>query len=90
MNFLGFHTFLVLDLLLSYHHGLKAENFVGERDVKFLLRTKGRDFADQEVFQYDKRDEVEKSSFDPSKPTIFVIHGFLEGPEVKHHIMLSQ
>jgi hypothetical protein len=87
MNFLIVHTLTVFELLILC---ISAADFESVRDVNFLLRIRNRPFNDEEIFQYNTREAVTGGAFDPTKPTTFLIHGFLEDRKSKHHLMLSK
>lgn len=87
MFLLAIRTLAVLELLLTCAHGA---DFQAQRDVDFLLRIRNRPFDQDEVFQYEKRSALSSSSFDPRKPTTFIVHGFTEDRKNEHHIILSK
>lgn len=87
MNFLVVRTLAIFELLISC---LSVQDFAGSRDVSFLLRIRNRAFNDEEVFIYNTREAIRESTFDPMKPTTFLIHGFLEDRRSSHHLMLSK
>lgn len=87
MYFRSIQTFAVLELLLTYLDGAR---FSADKDVNFLLRVKNRPFNDEEIFRYETRSAVSGSTFDPTRPTTFLIHGFWENRKTKHHLMLSK
>ena len=78
---IGFYYFLVV---------LEAFSFNAERDVFFLLRVKNWQERIEERFHLETKSEILQSSYDPSKPTTFQIHGFTENHMMPHHNDLSK
>ena len=76
--------------IISFFLNVESFNFNAERDVSFLLRVKDKQFNEEDVFQYESRDAIKSSTFDPSKPTTFLIHGFLEDRRNGNHLKLSK
>jgi hypothetical protein len=74
---------------VSAQLGLTFVSFVPETDVWFLLRTRDRAIGGEEIFTYGGKDKLEGSTFNPSKLTVFQIHGFMEDRTVKQHTQLS-
>lgn len=88
MSSLDLRILVILQLFLIL---LEAGSiFVAERDVKFLLRVRNREFENDEAFRYESRYSVENSAFDKSKATTFLVHGFSEDGDVKYHSMMSK
>lgn len=82
--------FLVLQIFTENSFCLFSRSFYAEKDTLFILRTRGRSFSESDVLTFDGKEEVANTVFDPSKPTVFHVHGFLENQKVEHHIKLSQ
>lgn len=80
-------TLTVLEILFVY---LDAAEFSAARDVMFLLRIRNKAFDDEEIFRSKTMEEIKGSSFDPAKPTTFLIHGYTEDRKAKHHLLLSK
>lgn len=87
MNSSGFKAVILLQLLFGF---LEAADFDAERDVIFLLRVRNRTVKNEEVFHYETKNLISNSEFDPSKPTTFLIHGYMEHSRVPHHLKLSK
>lgn len=84
MNLFGLIKIVVLESVVTF---LYAETFNAERDVRFLLRIEHREV---EVFHYATRDTIRESIFDKTKPTTFLVHGFMEDHRIQHHLELSR
>lgn len=65
------------------------KTFEAAEDVKvsFSLKVKGRN---QTKFTLESKENVLNSSFDPSLPTTFFIHGYWENPSLDHHVKTRQ
>lgn len=68
---------------------LKAQSFVAERDVYFLLRLRNQSF-DEEVFNYRNKEAIKSGAFNATKPTTFQIHGYMGNRRMKIQSMLSE
>lgn len=86
MNFFTFHT----SFFLTSFAFLSAQCFVPERDVYFLLRVRNRSFDDDEVFNFESRENIKSSVFDTTKLTSFQIHGYMGNRNMKIQLMLSK
>ena len=87
MKFAQIFKLLVLTAVITSN---EASNFLAETDVLFLLRVRNRPFKDEEVFTLSNRETLKTSSFDPNKNTTFLIHGYFENRNAKHHLRLSK
>lgn len=65
----------ILCVLFCYN---SVEGFDAVRDVRLLLSTR-RNIAIPQVLRYGDINSVLNSPFDRSNPTVFLIHGYLEG-----------
>lgn len=87
-------TFIVLQLIISYSNvesfSFNNSQFNAERDVSFLLSSRSEAVDDGEIYQYDQKDAVSSSTFDPAKPSTFLIHGFMEDRRVRYRSKLSK
>lgn len=78
-------------LVLSFATiSVDALDFLAQRDVLFLLRVRNRPFKDEEVFTLSNLETLKNSAFDPNKITTFLIHGYFENRNTKHHLRLSK
>ncbi|CRK90501.1 CLUMA_CG004131, isoform A [Clunio marinus] len=87
MNFLLIHklTFVVQLLVI-----IQVSGFIAERDVILFLRNFNGSLFDEARYQLDNITKIKEFSFKVSKPTIFLIHGYLESSVSQHHLMLSK
>lgn len=85
MNYL-MKSSLLLELLVN----IFAESSAVEREVDFSLRVREWPSKLDELFRLDYKDAVLESSFDASKATTFLIHGFLEDATTPHQQQLSR
>lgn len=91
MAVIGLKIFLALGLIVKLTlANIFPSEFDAEKEVKFLLRLKNKSFNDEAVFDYEGRALVGESLFDKSKPTTFLIHGYMENRRLKHHLDLSK
>ena len=67
-----------------------ALSFLAKTDILFLLRVRNRPFKDEEVFTLSNLDSLKNCAFDPNKNTTFLIHGYFESRNTKHHLRLSK
>jgi hypothetical protein len=87
MNFVQLNTLVNLFVVSVHAFG---QDFESERDVLFLLRIRDRPFNNEEVFRLENKADVVNSAFDSNKQTTFLVHGFLEGRQTRHHLKLSK
>ena len=83
-------VFLITLIFTENSFGFFSRPFNAEKDTLIILRTKGRSFSESEIIKFDEKEEIANTVYDPSKPTVFLVHGFLENQKVEHHINLSQ
>lgn len=85
------HIVLLIALtFIENSFGFFSRPFNAEKDTLIFLRTRARSFSESEIIKFDDKEELANTIFDPSKPTVFHVHGFLESQKVEHHINLSQ
>lgn len=82
--------FLNFFLITNFLVQLQAKDFSAEKDVEFLLRVRNWPQKKEEVFRLGTVDGILKSSFNPAKPTSFLIHGFTEDRNAPHYPPLSE
>lgn len=93
MRLLGLQTLNILEFIVSFANGASFDftlHFKAKRDVSFLLRVRNRPFNNEEVFEYDTRNEIGSSAYNHSKLTTFLIHGYMEDCRSRHHLKLSK
>lgn len=61
-----------------------------DQKVDYLLRTQGWPTKSEEILRLENKTEIVKSSFDASKPTTFLIHGYTEDTKTPNHQRLSR
>lgn len=65
-------------------------SFTAEEDTKFILRTRGRLFSEADILTFNTKGELANTVFDPSKPTVFHVHGWFENQASEVHLKLGQ
>lgn len=89
MNFLFRNMFTFLNLFCVVKNQI-SPFFTPEKDVYFMLRVRNRSFDDDEIFNYENRNAINSSAFDPIKPVTFQIHGFMGSPKMELQKTLSR
>jgi hypothetical protein len=89
MNLIGLNIVTVLALSSSVQLAAELE-FDAVKDVRFWLLDRESEFNDDDDFSIDKMGSVKESSFDPTRPTVFQIHGYRERRQTEEHIKLSK
>ena len=64
--------------------------FEPETDVYFLLRKQLREIVNEESINLARKEGLEKTAFDPSKPILFHVHGFNEDRKKPIHLLLDK
>ncbi|CAG9809623.1 unnamed protein product [Chironomus riparius] len=70
--------------------GFTPPKFDPETDVYFLLRIQNREFSKEEAVNLAQKEGLEKTAFDPSKPILFHVHGFIEDRKKPTHLLLDK
>jgi hypothetical protein len=83
---------LLVLVFLELWHTIYADNFEfdAQRDIIFELRVRNRPFENSEMFTDSSFDDLKMSTFDPKRPTTFLVHGYLEDRKIKSHLLLSK
>lgn len=87
MNLIGLKFFTLLGFF--YTQAVDFE-FNAKRDVRFFLRELDTSLDDCDDFGLSGLESLMESSFDKTKPTTFLIHGYQEGTDIEHYETLSK
>lgn len=85
-------TFLIFlqVFLCDFSYGFfTTKPFSPDQDVLFILRKRNRSFGEANNLNLENKEKLSETLFDPSKPVVFHVHGFLENQKMDHHMALS-
>lgn len=80
----------VVSFLIEFSSYFFVSSFTAETDVLFFLRIRNRGFDESEEITFSTKEEISNAAFDPKKPIIFQVHGYLEDRHMPHHSQLSE
>lgn len=87
INFIGALIFWQIILKSSSMGGTE---FFPESDIFFLVRSRSQPFNDDGILTLQTKENIAKTSYNTSKPTTFLIHGFVENRRAQLHLLLSR
>lgn len=85
-----FQKILILIYFTKSCFGILPGKFEAETDVYFLLRIQNREFTKEEAVNLAQKDGIENTAFDPKKPILFHVHGFIEDRRKPTHLLLDK